>query len=285
MQIGIGLPNPIPGTPGNVLVEWARRAEARGFSSLATIDRIAYPSYEPLIALSAAGAVTSRIGLMTNILLTPTRSPILLAKMAAGVDQISRGRLTLGLGVGSREDDFIAVEMDFKTRGKRMDRDLELMHQAWKGEPVAGSSKAITPIPVKDQRVPVLIGGTADESFARMARWGVGWTVGGGGPERAAPFLDKARQAWREAGHTGSPHLVALTYFALGPNASAGEGYIMDYYGPAPFAQIMAKNLARTPEALRALAQQYADVGFDELIIDPTIADLNQVDLLADAVL
>src|SRR5688500_18035824 len=109
MQVGIGLPNPIPGTRGRLLVAWAKRAEARGFSSLATIDRIAYPSYESLISLAAAAAVTERIGLVTNILLGPTRDPVLLAKEAASVDQISDGRLTLGLGVGGREDDFVAV--------------------------------------------------------------------------------------------------------------------------------------------------------------------------------
>ncbi|HEX5877838.1 MAG TPA: LLM class flavin-dependent oxidoreductase, partial [Actinomycetota bacterium] len=113
MRIGIGLPNTIPETPGRLLVDWAARAEERGFSSLATIDRIAYPSYESLVTLAAAGAVTERIGLMTNILLSATRNPIILAKEAASVDQLSGGRLTLGLGVGGRRDDFVATERGF----------------------------------------------------------------------------------------------------------------------------------------------------------------------------
>ncbi|MBA2272640.1 MAG: LLM class flavin-dependent oxidoreductase, partial [Actinobacteria bacterium] len=92
MKIAIGLPNPIPGTPGRLLIDWARRAEERGFSSLATIDRIAYPSYESLISLAAAAGVTERIGLITNVLLGPTRNPVLLAKEAASVHQISDGR-------------------------------------------------------------------------------------------------------------------------------------------------------------------------------------------------
>ena len=89
MRIGIGLPNTVPGTPGRLLVEWAARAEGRGFSTLATIDRIAYPSYESLVTLAAAAAVTERIALMTNILLSPTRNPVLLAKESASVDQLS----------------------------------------------------------------------------------------------------------------------------------------------------------------------------------------------------
>ena len=62
MDVGIGMPNPVPGTPGPTIVEWARRAEERGFVALATIDRIAYPSFDSLITLAAAAAVTERIG-------------------------------------------------------------------------------------------------------------------------------------------------------------------------------------------------------------------------------
>ena len=67
MDIAIGLPNAVPGTTGEQLVEWARRGERRGFSSLGTIDRITYGSYESLIALSGAAAVTERIGLVSEV--------------------------------------------------------------------------------------------------------------------------------------------------------------------------------------------------------------------------
>src|SRR5262245_66200209 len=106
MQIAIGLPNTVQEAPGALITAWARRAEERGFSSLATIDRIAYPSYDSLTALTAAAAVTDRIGLLTNILLAPAYDPVRLAKVTASLDQLSGGRLTLGVGVGGREDDF-----------------------------------------------------------------------------------------------------------------------------------------------------------------------------------
>src|SRR4051794_5183596 len=105
MELAIGLPNAVPKTTGAELAEWARRAEARGFSSLGTIDRIAYENYEPFTALTGAAAVTERIGLATTVLLGPLRpNAAELAKRALSLHAISDGRFTLGLGIGGRED-------------------------------------------------------------------------------------------------------------------------------------------------------------------------------------
>src|SRR5437588_6447833 len=143
MDIGFGLPNSVRNADGRNLVEFARRAEAAGFSALATIDRIAFPSYESLVTLAAAAAVTERVGLFTNVLLGPTRNPVLLAKEAASVDRLSGGRLRLGLGVGGREDDFTAVGAGFHDRGKRFDRDLDLTRRVWAGELLEGIDNAV----------------------------------------------------------------------------------------------------------------------------------------------
>jgi len=101
MDVGIGLPNAVPGTTGDQLTDWARRAEARGFSSLGTIDRVTYGNYEPLVALSAAAAVTERIGLLTSVLLAPLRrNGAVLGKQTLSLNALSGGRLTLGVGIG-----------------------------------------------------------------------------------------------------------------------------------------------------------------------------------------
>jgi alkanesulfonate monooxygenase SsuD/methylene tetrahydromethanopterin reductase-like flavin-dependent oxidoreductase (luciferase family) len=284
MKIGIGLPNPVPGTPGRTLVEWARSAEDRGFSSLATIDRIAYPSYESIIALTAAAAVTERIGVLTNVLLAPTRNPVLLAKEAASLDQISNGRFVLGIAPGSRPDDYEAVGHDFRSRGKRMDSDLELMHRVWKGELVNGALKPIGPTPVNGERVPILIGGYSDKAIERTVRWGIGWTVGGAPPETGGPFAERVRQAWKEAGREGEPRIVGLVYFALGDRAAEKAlAYLSDYYGD--FGPRIAERIPTTPDALRDVVKRFEDFGFDELLLDPTSNDVTQVDLAADAVL
>src|SRR5438128_2452500 len=114
MEIGIGLPNSVREANGPNLIEFARRADQAGFTTLAT-----------------AAAVTERIRLFPNVLLGTTRNPVLLAKEAASVDRLSNGRLVLGLGVGGRKDDLDAAGMGWHDRGKRWDHDLDLIHRVW----------------------------------------------------------------------------------------------------------------------------------------------------------
>ena len=286
MKIGIGLPNTIPGTPGSVLVEWARRAEARGFSTLATIDRIAYPSFESLVALAAAGAVTERIELFTNILLGPTRNSVLLAKEAASVDQLSGGRLTLGLAVGNRPDDYEVAGQPFASRGRRFDEQLETLQDAWSGKPVGGADKPIGPRPVRDEGIPIIIGGNFPGCFDRIVKWGAGWTAGGGAPEQAGPFAQQVREAWSAAGKEGTPRIFALSYYSMGPDVETSKRSILDYYGYlGGFEKDFAEYLPRGADAVRETVRKFEDAGVDEFILDPTIPDLAEVDLLADVVL
>src|SRR3954447_26946384 len=126
MNVGIGLPATIPGVSGDRVIDWARRAEERGFSSLGTIARLVYGNYEPLIALAAAAAVTERIRLATSILIAPyRRNAPHLAKQALSVRRLSGGRLVFGVAVGGREDDYEASGADFHRRGKELDAMLE----------------------------------------------------------------------------------------------------------------------------------------------------------------
>ena len=284
MDIGIGLPNAIRGVSGGTLVEWSARAERLGFSSLATIDRVAFPSYESLVTLAASAAVTERIGLVTNILLAPTRNPILLAKEAASVDQISGGRLTLGLGVGTREEDFVATQKRFDDRGRRFDEDLELMHGAWRGELVGGCPQPPTPEPTRDGGVPVIIGGRSDRAIERAVRWGIGWTAGGGSAEQVAPIAERVRSSWREAGREGAPKIMALQYFALGDEA-VGASNLRDYYGDHDWVDAMIGSMPNSAADVRHSIASFEDAGVDELVLDPTVPDVDEVDRLAEAAL
>lgn len=285
MDIGIGLPNPLPGVSGQTLLEFARRAERRGFYGLATIDRVAFPNYDSLITLAAAAGATSRIRLLTNILLGPVYQPVLLAKAVASLDQLSGGRFTLGVAPGGRADDFELAGRDFHTRGRDFDDMLELMHRTWRGEPVEKDGPLVTPQPVNDQRVPILIGGTSDKAMQRAVAWGEGWTAGGGSPDMVAGGFEKAREAWRQGGREGDPRLAVLQYFSLGDEA-ASRAYLHEYYSfLGPYADMIANGAHRTPEAIRATVETMREAGASELYFVSTIDDPDDVDRLADIVL
>src|SRR5438309_10193612 len=118
-NIGLAWVNPAPLTKPENVVNFAMKCEAMGCHSMWTIDRIAYDNLEPLTILAAAAGATQRIRLGTSVLLPALRHPALLAKIVATLDFISNGRLTLGVGFGSRESDFTAVEVSYEGRGSR----------------------------------------------------------------------------------------------------------------------------------------------------------------------
>jgi len=285
IEVGIGLPNAVRGVSGAVFPQWARRAEERGFAALSTIDRVAYPSYDSLTALAAAAGATRRIRLVTGILLGPLYTPVLLAKTSASVAAISGGRLTLGIAVGGREDDFQAVHRSIHTRGRDLDAELELLHRAWAGEPVEGSPQPVAP-PVPGGRVPVLLGGNTEAAVRRAVRWGEGWIAGGGGPGMAAPMIERVRAAWKQANREGEPRIGALAYFALGDEAiRTGAENLKDYYGfLGEYAEAVAGSMLTSPQAIRDALPGYEAAGVTELYLDPATASLDQVDRLADAI-
>jgi alkanesulfonate monooxygenase SsuD/methylene tetrahydromethanopterin reductase-like flavin-dependent oxidoreductase (luciferase family) len=287
VDIGIGLPNPVPGTPGDVMRNWASRAEERGFTGLATIDRVVFPSYDSLISLAAAAGATTRVRLLSNILLGPVYPAPLLAKAAASLDQISGGRFTLGLAPGGRPDDYAIVGRDFDTRGHDFDAQLDLMHRAWRGEPVAGGDTPITPTPTGGDRVPILIGGSSGAAIRRMVTWADGITIGGAPPEMAGQFAATVRTAWTEAGRAGEPRIAALTYYSLGEDAEEESfAYLRRYYGfLGEWGERIAGGALRSESAIRGALKAYADGGITELYFDPTAGRLDQVDRLADVVL
>ena len=285
MDVAVGLPATIPGVQREQLLEWARRAEARGFSSLGTLDRVVYPNYEPLIALAAAAAVTERIRLMTAILIAPYRvNAALVAKQAATLHHLSNGRLTLGVAVGGREDDYEASGVDFHTRGREFDEMLATWTRVWEGESF-GTAGGVGP-ELPQGRPGLLIGGTADVAYERAARHADGWIMGGGTPDMLREGAEKTRAAWQAAGREGEPRIAALAYFALGEGArEAADGYLRHYYEwLGEYADMIASSAAVDAETVKQYVAGFEAAGCDELVMFPCSPDPGQVDLLADTV-
>jgi alkanesulfonate monooxygenase SsuD/methylene tetrahydromethanopterin reductase-like flavin-dependent oxidoreductase (luciferase family) len=278
MDVAIGLPNAVPGTTGEQLTEWARRAEARGFSSLGTIDRLAYRNYEPLVALAAAAAVTERIGLGTSVLLGPLReNAAAVAKQALSVHALSGGRLTLGIGLGGRDDDYEVAGVETGNRGDELEEMLTGIKELWAHEKVGPSTGSLPTL---------LIGGGVDASFARAAAHGDGWIAGGVPPDAFAEMAQKVKAEWSKAGRDGEPRLAGLAYFSLGEKAEENaNAYLKDYYAwlGEEVAGYIAGSAAKDAETVKGYLAAYEEAGCDELILFPSSSDPAQVDLLADA--
>ena len=292
MRLGVGLPATVPGARADEIVEWARAAERSGFSTLGTLDRVVFDNFDPIPVLAAAAAVTERIGLTTSILIGPYRgNGVILAKQLASIDQLSGGRLTVGIAVGNRADDYQATDISYAGRGAAQDALLTRMRGVWRGDPQAGGT--VGPSPARTGGPPVLIGGgpgsgpllSATRAIRRVIEHGSGW-VSGGDPRTFAQTAQAVRTGWEQAGRDGSPRLVSLGYFALGADAAdAASRYLGRYYSfNAEAAAHAMAGVMTSQEKLTAGIRGFADAGCDELILFPCIAHPGQVERLAVAV-
>jgi alkanesulfonate monooxygenase SsuD/methylene tetrahydromethanopterin reductase-like flavin-dependent oxidoreductase (luciferase family) len=278
MQVGVGLPSTIPGVQGQLIIEWACRADEGPFSSLGVLDRLVYDSYDPLITLATVAGVTHRLKLATTIIIGPLHNNALLAKTAASLDALSGGRLVLGLAVGARKEDYEAAGVDYRDRGKRLSAQLSALRSIWE-------ENNICPKPTHHRGPDLLVGGLSDPSYARVVRYTDGYVHGGGPPRAFARAADKAFAAWRDAGRMGKPQLWAQGYFALGDDSvmKAGYSYLKEYYAfTGPFAERIASGLLTSPQSIAQFIRGYQDAGCDELVLFPTIPDIAQLDRLAE---
>jgi alkanesulfonate monooxygenase SsuD/methylene tetrahydromethanopterin reductase-like flavin-dependent oxidoreductase (luciferase family) len=282
MKAAIMLPNGVPATSGRRIVDWAVAAEARGFDAIGVIDRVVYDSYEPLVTLAAAAAVTERIELVTDVLITPLRNTTMLAKQAASLDRLSGGRLTLGIGVGIREDDFTAVGASARDRGARFDRQLGELRRIWSG------GTGIGPVPARPGGPQLLIGGRSAYAAGRVAEHADGWTMMVGSPDDFAAELPKVRAAWDQAGRADRPRAMAMIYVALGEQAEAlAEHAIGHYYswlGPELVGWV-ASTAVTDENALARRMDEFTAAGAEEIVLTPCSSDIAQLHLLADVAL
>jgi alkanesulfonate monooxygenase SsuD/methylene tetrahydromethanopterin reductase-like flavin-dependent oxidoreductase (luciferase family) len=273
MNVGVGLPTTTPGATGELVLDWARRADAGGFTSLGVLDRVAYESLEPFAALAAAAGVTSRVRLATVIAIGPLRATGLLAKQAASVHALSGGRLTLGLAVGARAEDYEAARVETRGRGRKLAEQLAYIRGDVDGDRVGPSRDGLE----------LLVGGLSGQAFARMARYADGYAHGGGPPRAFASAATRARAAWSDLGRPGEPRLWGQGYFAFG-DAERGNAYLRDYYAfTGPFVErIVAENLT-SARAVKDFVRGYEEAGCDELVLFPTVADAAELDRLQEA--
>jgi alkanesulfonate monooxygenase SsuD/methylene tetrahydromethanopterin reductase-like flavin-dependent oxidoreductase (luciferase family) len=293
MQVGMTMPVMEPDLDAGVLRQWAQRVDEGPFSSLCWGERIAFGNPEALTLLGALAAWTDRVPLITTVVVPQLHDPILLAKSLATGDMLSGGRLTVGIGVGGRHEDYLAVGADPATQTMReMAKRVAIMKQVWAGEKITDSVLPVGPVPVQ-QGGPRLLVGTIGPKTLRHA---AGWADGLAGitldldVAKQDELFEVGRTAWAQAGKP-APHLATSFWFALGDPEQARtqiHRHLRHYMNwiPAGIVDAMAPatGWAGTEEQLAEVLRAFAAVGTSEVHLIPTSSDLDQLRRVADVV-
>jgi probable F420-dependent oxidoreductase len=295
-DIGLAWVNPAPLTkPANV-VNFAKQCEAMGCHSMWTIDRVAYDNLEPLTLLAAAAGVTQKLRLGTSVLLGNLRHPTHLAKSVATLDFISNGRVTLGLGFGSRESDYKAVEIPFEHRGSRAVEQVQLMKRLWAEDNVTHKGKffnvegvTIGPRPVQKPHPPIWTGGSAEIALKRAGTWADGFICGSSAIPEFPTTWEKVAGYARAAGRDPDKITKAgLTFMAINDDQANAvktvESYVMRYYGRLR-ADVANTSLVGSPAAITDRIAAFLSKGLDMLIIGLADPDPRQLDAFGEKVL
>lgn len=275
------------------LRDWARAVDEGPFSALCWGERIAFDNPDSLTLLGAVAAWTERVRLVTTVIVPQLHDPVLLAKALATGDLVSDGRLTVGIGVGGRHEDYAAVGADPATQTMRQMADrVAVMKRVWAGEKVTDSVLPVGPPPVQPGGPPLLVGTIGPKTVRSAAAWadGMAGTILDLDPVKQDELFDVARTAWAEAGKP-EPHLATSFWFALGEPEEARvqvHRHLRRYMNwiPGEFVDAMAPTtgFAGTEDDLLALLDRFERIGTDEVHLIPTSADPDQLKRVADVV-
>lgn len=223
IPVNVGVPSVEP------MLALAEKAEQVGIESLWTFEHVVVPVdykskypyspdgkmgvtpetnfVDPLVALSAIAARTKRVRLGTGVNILSQTNPLYLAKQAASLDFVSKGRLMLGLGIGWLREEFDAVGVPFERRGERFDDYVVALRKAWSGDVVEHKSDFVKwsgfktfPIPVQRPGVPIVIGGSKGKAFERIAKLGDGWYAPTANIAQLEPMLKELHAACAKIG-------------------------------------------------------------------------------------
>jgi alkanesulfonate monooxygenase SsuD/methylene tetrahydromethanopterin reductase-like flavin-dependent oxidoreductase (luciferase family) len=287
------LPVMEPNLDAATLKSWAHVIDGGPFSSLCWGERMAFDNPDSLTLLGALSAWTDRVRLVTTVIVPQLHDPVMLAKSLATGDMLSGGRLTVGIGVGGRHEDYRAVGADPATQTMRdMAHRVAVMKRVWAGEKVTDSVLPVGPSPVQAGGPQLLVGTIGPKTLSHAARWAAGLT----GTtldldvEKQNALFDVARNAWAEAGKP-KPHLATSFWFALGDGTEPREQvhrHLRRYMNwiPAEIVDAMAPTTgwAGTDDELLDVLRHFAVIGTDEVHLIPTSANIGQLRRVADVV-
>jgi len=224
MRVGMVLRNMGPQSTRETVLACARAADAApAIADVWVTDHIIVPRtidliyrdnmLEPVALLSHLAALVPRVKLGTSVLILPYRNPVVLAKMLATIDQLSGGRLIVGVGGGWLTEEFAALGASFPERGKVSDECLRVMREMWTHETLSFSGQywslqdmQVSPLPAQ-RHLPVWVGGVSARARRRTAEFGDGWHATATNRDAFQQSADTLRRFWKDAGRDGEPAL------------------------------------------------------------------------------
>lgn len=282
-----------PDLNASLLRDWARTVDDGPYSSLAWGERIAFTNPDSLTLLGALSAWTERVRLVTTVIIAQLHDPVMLAKALATADVLSQGRLTVGLGVGGRAEDYRAVGVDpVKQTMAEMAAVVTTMRRVWAGEKTAESVVPVGPPPIQPGGPPLLVGTTGPKTLRHAASWaeGLAGITMDLDVVKQNELFDVARDAWRQAGRP-EPYLATSFWFALGDRDQARDQvrrHLLRYMNwvPPRYVESIAPTTgwAGTEDELAEVLRGFATVGTDEVHLIPTSSDLGQLRAVSDVV-
>ena len=293
MQIGMTMPVMEPDLDADTLKAWARVIDGGPFSSLCWGERIAFDNPEALTLLGALAAWTDRVRLVTTVVVPQLHDPVMLAKQLATGDMLSGGRLTVGIGVGGRHEDYHAVGADPATQTMRgMAERVAVMKRIWSGDKVTESVVPVGPTPVQAGGPELLIGTMGPKTVRSAAVWadGLAGTTLDLDVDKQNELFDVARAAWAEA-RNRKPHLATSFWFALGDGDDGRaqmHRHLRHYMNwiPGEHVDAMAPTTgwAGTEKELLDVLHKFAAIGTDEIHLIPTSSNIDQLRRVAEVV-
>ncbi|WP_211348718.1 LLM class flavin-dependent oxidoreductase [Nocardioides litoris] len=296
MQLGLTLPVMEPDLwerGASTLEAWARAVDEGPWASLCFGERMAFDNPETLTLLGAVAAWTSRVRLVTTVVVPQLHDPVLLAKALATGDQLSAGRLVVGLGVGGRGEDYRAVGADLADRTVAgLDDRVATMRSVWRGEHDAGAVRRVGPPPAQAGGPPLLVGALGPRTIRHAAAWADGLAGVTLDLDVAAVgrTFDLCREAWA-AQERPAPRLTTSFWCALEEDGHPGGAraqlhrHLRHYMNwlPVDLVDAMAPTtgFAGTAAELEAVLGALADVGADEVHLIPVASGVEQVHRLA----
>lgn len=282
-----------PDLDAHMLRDWAHAIDEGPFSSLCWGERIAFDNPEALTLLGALTAWTNRVRLVTTVIVPQLHDPVMLAKALATGDMLCGGRLTVGIGVGGRTEDYEAVGADLTTQTMRgMAERVAVMKRVWAGEKITESVLPVGPAPIQPGGPPLLVGTIGPKTVRSAAAWadGLAGTTLDLDVGKQNELFDVARTAWAEAGKA-EPHLATSFWFALGSLDDARQQmhrHLRRYMNwiPAEYVDAMAPTtgFAGSADDLVAVLRKFDAIGADEIQLIPTSSDLDQLRRVAEVV-